>query len=192
MIAPILTTERVVLRQLTAADAAHLFALDHDPGVLQFTSEVPRTSVAAYRDLIATEIVPFYRRSDQFGHWGAEERNGGPFLGWFCLHPAADSGVGPEVFDFAADDCEIGYRLRRHAWGRGLATEVARSLIDRAFVAWVGCRVVATTRSDNIASIRVLEKAGMGRHPEPRAVSWSEIPYLKFELTREGRHAGRD
>ena len=95
------------------------------------------------------------------------------------------------MFDFAPYDLEVGYRLRRHAWGRGLATEITIALIDRAFATGDARRVVATTRNDNLASTRVLEKVGMRRHDAMFAVTWSAIPYVKFELSVEAWHAER-
>jgi RimJ/RimL family protein N-acetyltransferase len=60
---------------------------------------------------------------------------------------------GPEV--------EIGYYLGRRAWGRGLATELARALVDRAFNELELDRLVAVVRPENEASKRVLAKAGL-------------------------------
>ncbi len=54
----------------------------------------------------------------------------------------------------------LGYRLHRFAWGRGLATEGARALVDRAFASGAA-RVVAETLARHRASIRVMEKLGM-------------------------------
>jgi len=63
---------------------------------------------------------------------------------------------GPEV--------EIGYYLGRRAWGRGLATELAHALVDRAFGDLELRRLVAVVRPENEASKRVLAKAGL--HPD--------------------------
>ena len=63
---------------------------------------------------------------------------------------------GPEV--------EIGYYLGRRAWGRGLATELAHALVERAFNELELPRLVAVVRPENEASKRVLAKAGL--HPE--------------------------
>ena len=56
---------------------------------------------------------------------------------------------------------ELGYILRRDAWGRGLATDAARLAIDFAFDHLGANRVWAVCDPDNPASIRVLEKVGM-------------------------------
>jgi RimJ/RimL family protein N-acetyltransferase len=84
----------------------------------------------------------------------------GRWIGWFHLRPS----IGGD------DALELGFRLHRIAWGRGLATEGARALAavaaDELRVSWVdGC-----ARPDNRASIAVLEKCGLSyvdtrRHP---------------------------
>jgi RimJ/RimL family protein N-acetyltransferase len=55
----------------------------------------------------------------------------------------------------------LGYRLRKASWGRGFATEGVRALIRRAFSEMGVRRVVAHTYETNVASRRVMEKAGM-------------------------------
>jgi RimJ/RimL family protein N-acetyltransferase len=56
---------------------------------------------------------------------------------------------------------DIGYALREDVWGQGYGTEVARALIDLGFTQLGLHRVWATVHPENVASIRVLEKAGM-------------------------------
>ena len=62
-------------------------------------------------------------------------------------------------------DLEIGYILPVAAWGRGLATRIARELVRRALATAGDRRIVATVDPDHVASRRVLEKAGL-QHAE--------------------------
>ena len=81
--------------------------------------------------------------------------------------------VGPEI--------EIGWRLRRDAWGAGLATEAARAVLDHGFITLRLPEVVADIHPENARSIRVAEKIGLilrGRrlhHGEP---------HLHYAMTR--------
>ena len=59
------------------------------------------------------------------------------------------------------DEIELGYRLRKEAWGKGYGTEGSRALIRKGFTELGVRRVVASTYQDNLASQRVMEKAGM-------------------------------
>jgi RimJ/RimL family protein N-acetyltransferase len=56
---------------------------------------------------------------------------------------------------------ELGYRLMRSVWGRGLATEGSQALIKKAFNEWGYGKVSARTMAIHLASRRVMEKAGL-------------------------------
>ena len=147
----LLETKRLVLRRFTAADAQHLFDLDNDPEVMRFINGGVPTPLA----VIENQILPVFLDHDEgapaYGFWAADEQSSGDFLGWFVFRPRGDD----------ATDVEIGYRLRRAAWGAGYATEGARALIDEGFAKYGVKRVTATTYSANQASRRVMEKLGM-------------------------------
>jgi len=71
---------------------------------------------------------------------------------------------------------EIGYDIVPEYWGRGYATEAARALIEWAFTQPGVKRVTAECLSDNAASIRVLEKAGMRQlAPEGDMLKWEML-----------------
>ncbi len=59
------------------------------------------------------------------------------------------------------DEVELGYRLKRSAWGKGYATEGSRALIRKGFTELGVRRVFAQTMAVNTASRRVMEKAGL-------------------------------
>jgi RimJ/RimL family protein N-acetyltransferase len=147
-----LETDRLILRRLTAADSDNLFNLDSDPDVMRYLSG----GAATPRDVIELKLLPrilgYYDRFPGFGYWAAIERASGDFLGWFSLLP--DDGGSPE-------NVELGYRLRKSAWGKGYATEGTRALVDKAFREFGVRRVFATTYQDNLASQRVMEKTGL-------------------------------
>ena len=147
-----LETERLVLRRFTQADVDHPFDLDSDPEVMRFLSGGKSTP----RDVIEDEILPrffqHYKRFAGYGYWEAIEKTTGAFLGWFGLVPP--EGGSP-------DQVELGYRLRKSAWGKGYATEGPRALIRKGFTELGVRRVRATTYHDNLASRRVMEKAGL-------------------------------
>lgn len=58
---------------------------------------------------------------------------------------------------------ELGYTIRRDCWGRGFGTEVATLLLHLGFERLGLERMAATCASDNVASVRVLQKAGLRR-----------------------------
>ena len=147
-----LETERLALRQFTEDDLEHLVALDSDPDVMRFLTGGPPTP----RDVLQNDYLPaylrYYERYAGFGFWAAIEKSTGEFLGWFHFRPLPGSPPG---------EVELGYRLRKVAWGKGYGTEGSRALIRRGFTEFGVRRVVASTYQDNLGSRRVMEKVGM-------------------------------
>ena len=119
---PLLVTERMRLRHVTAADADLLVALDADPEVMHFITGGRTTPREEVVDDVLPAFLAHYERWTWYGFFLAHARADGEFLGWFHLRPHGDD-----------DDPELGYRLRRAAWGRGLASEGAQALVDLAF-----------------------------------------------------------
>jgi RimJ/RimL family protein N-acetyltransferase len=74
------------------------------------------------------------------------------FLGWFAFPPKPDDAPGV---------VELGYRLRRSAWGLGYATEGSRALIAKGFAELGATRMYAETMVVNTPSRRVMEKPGL-------------------------------
>jgi RimJ/RimL family protein N-acetyltransferase len=154
-----LETPRLLLRPFTESDAEHLFALDGDPEVMRYIGPFQLSSVDAYRELIRERFLPYYQH-EGLGFWPAIEKATGDFIGWFHLRPALDYRFAAEA-GYGDGDLDLGYRLKRAAWGKGYATEMARALVQRAPSRVVACALVA-----NRASCRVLEKAGLHRESE--------------------------
>jgi ribosomal-protein-alanine N-acetyltransferase len=75
-------------------------------------------------------------------------------------------GLNQPGFDAAFTPCvEIGWRLARHAWGRGFATEGATAVLQLAFDALGLDEVVSFTTEANDRSRRVMERIGLTRDP---------------------------
>ncbi len=145
-------TERLTLRRFAEDDAGNLYELDSDPDVMRYLSGGAATPL----EVIETDILPRFLRYDErfpgFGFWAAIDRVSGVFLGWFSFRPRDEAGP---------REVGLGFRLRKAAWGKGYATEGTRALIRLGFAELGVERVVATTYEDNLASRRVMEKAGM-------------------------------
>lgn len=178
-----LETERVALRPFTADDADLLIELDSDPAVMRYLTGGTSTAPDVVRDLHLPNIIAGYGKwGGELGLFAAQEKDGGAFIGWFCLRPERD---GP------SDEAELGYRLRQAAWGKGYATEVSRALLGKAF-AELALRVVwAETMTVNRGSRNVMEKVGMTfadtlpTPPDMEMVEGSEHGGVRYEITKE-------
>jgi RimJ/RimL family protein N-acetyltransferase len=178
---PDLHTDRLTLEPVADEHLPLLVELNSDPEVMRFLTGRAATPEETYAEWDR-------RRTDQtddrrgLGYWvGFDDAS---FVGWWSAS------------SFVAEPprAGLGYRLRRAAWGRGLATEGCRAVVDHAFTVPRIEVVVASTMAVNTASRRVLEKLGMV-HVATWHEEWddplpgSELGEVGYELTRAGRVA---
>jgi RimJ/RimL family protein N-acetyltransferase len=182
-----LETARLVLRRFadTEADARLLFELDSDPEVMRYIGPFALPTVEAYRGLLRDRIIPSCAPGPPRGGWAAREKPTGDFLGWFFLRPAPAYLFAAEAGWTRDTDLEVGYRLRRAGWGRGLATEGASLLVGLGFADPTVTCIVAAALVTNLASCRVLEKVGLVR-TGTFAIPGFADPSAKFARCRDG------
>jgi RimJ/RimL family protein N-acetyltransferase len=147
-----LETERLALRRFTRDDVDDLVELDGDPEVMRFITGGRPTPRAEIEREVLPAFLAYYERFAGYGFWAAVEKSTGRFIGWFHFRPAKGAPPG---------EIELGYRLRRSAWGKGYASEGSRALIDKGFAEHDVQRVVAFAMVVHVASRRVMEKAGL-------------------------------
>lgn len=154
MIAAPLTTPRLRLRARTLDDVEANLAMDMDPAVQMHLPNLHGKSPDAHRSELIERIRSGWPQEGAL--WVVEWRDpnaaGGPagFLGWCALFPLQDSGL-----------IEIGYRYLPAAWGRGVATEAGRAVLDHGFRAMKIDPIVGVTAPANRASQNVLTKIGL-------------------------------
>lgn len=184
-------TERLALRRFTTADAQNLLSLDGDPQVMRFLTGTAK-SLTQIRDEVLPNLAGCHLRFPGFGYWAAETRAGREFIGWFGLRPVTPTGDAMVNWPDARGQpgvAELGYRLRRSAWGQGYATEGARALVRLAFTGLGAREVVATTMAVNTGSRRVMEKAGL-RYARTVHLDWpdpldgTEHGEVEYEITK--------
>jgi RimJ/RimL family protein N-acetyltransferase len=149
-----LETDRLLLRRFTEDDAGLLIELDSDPDVMRYLTGGQPTPPERIRTEVLPRFAGYYQRWPGYGYWAAHERTTGDFVGWFCLRPKPDD----------ADDepdPELGYRLRKAAWGKGYATEASLALIHKGFAELGARRIYAQTMAVNTGSRHVMEKVGL-------------------------------
>ncbi|HVS37015.1 MAG TPA: GNAT family N-acetyltransferase [Gemmataceae bacterium] len=177
-----LETPRLILREFTEADAESLFELDSDPEVMRYLGPYQLGDVEAYRSRIQTVNIPYYAEHPGYGVYAVVEKAGGAFLGWILLRPGLAYRFAAEA-GFRAEDVELGYRLRRSAWGKGYASEGSRGLVHDAFTRLGTACVVAVALVGNRASTRVMEKVGLRCVEEFRLPGFEE-PAVKYALEK--------
>jgi RimJ/RimL family protein N-acetyltransferase len=147
----IMDTPRLRLRSWQDADRDAFAALHADVEVM---SDLGGPIDRAASDEKLDRYRAFFAR-DGFSRWAIEGRNG-DFLGYAgVVSRQGDHPLGPH--------CEVGWRLMRHAWGQGYATEAARAALDDVFSRVGLTEIVSYTAADNARSQRVMAKLGLQR-----------------------------
>ena len=174
-----LETARIGFRRFEAADLDDVVALDADPEVMRFINggvAVPRALTERdFGPKLCEAWDPLCAR-DRRTFYAACAPSDGEFLGWFHMKPG---------FYWPAE-LELGYRLKRAAWGRGLATEGAGALRDLAFGRLGLDRLFGATMLGNERSAHVLEKIGMSLECAYVEERWpgEDRRALKFSMRR--------
>jgi RimJ/RimL family protein N-acetyltransferase len=166
----IFETERMLVRPLSLDDVPALAAILGDPEVMEH-------SVRGVCDAAATRaFVEWCLRcygTHSIGPWALIDKASSALIG-FC-------GIGPERVN-GAEEVNLGYRLARQYWGRGLATESVQAVLAYAFGVRDCGSVVVIIEPSHVASLRVAAKAGF-RHFED--VAFHGRPVRLYRLTRE-------
>ena len=143
----ILETERLFLREITAADAVIAYELNLDPEVIRYTGDDPFDSIEEARQFL--QSYDHYEKYG-FGRWGVIRKEDGEFLGWCGLKYTAD-----------LDEYDIGFRFFKKHWNKGYATEAAKACIELGFREHGMTVIVGRAMKENTGSVRVLEKIGL-------------------------------
>jgi RimJ/RimL family protein N-acetyltransferase len=144
-------TERLLLRGWRDWDVEPYARLCTDPEVMRFIGDGSTLT----REQSGEQISRFVRHWEErgFGLWAMEEKGSGRFVGFAGLAHQDDWAEG-------GHKTEVGWRLDRAFWGRGLATEAAQASVAYGFEALGLERVISIIQPENTASRRVAEKAG--------------------------------
>lgn len=148
----ILKTERLLLRELNPDDAENFYKLNLNPNVIKYTGN------SAFKDIDKAKVfLENYQdyKLNGFGRWAVIEKSNNQFLGWCGLK-----------YDQNLDETDIGFRFFEEHWNKGFATESAKACIDYGFENLNLKTIVGRAMSENIASIKVLEKIGLSYHKE--------------------------
>ena len=148
-------TERLRLRQWIESDRELFARLCGDPRVMEFYPNLlDRTASDAMVDRLQALI------SDRgWGLWAVESKADKQFIGYVGLHvPKYDLPCSPCV--------EIGWRLACEYWGKGYATEAARSVLKVGFDRLNLPEIVSFTTTINRRSRAVMERLGMNLDAE--------------------------
>lgn len=167
-------TARLLFRPYTPEDLDEAVGMLTDAEVMRYVGDGV-LGVEEARAMFGRTFSHVYA-TGAFDVWAVCEKAGGPLVGHAEIKPRKGAG-----------DFEIVYLLRREAWGRGYATEIARRLVEYGLREMNLGRVVATIDAENGASVRVAEKVGMRYESEYEDEHGTTLVYA---VERDERGAG--
>ncbi len=170
-----INTERLVLRRWRDSDREPFAALNADPETMQyFPATLDRAASDAFVDRIES------RFEDQgYGLWALEVIATGDFIGYTGLNPMVEDVPG-------AGGMEIGWRLAKHAWHHGYATEAATAALGVAFDGAGLAEIWSITAVINEPSQAVMRRIRMtevARFDHPRVPAGHRVrPHVAYHL----------
>jgi ribosomal-protein-alanine N-acetyltransferase len=145
-------TERLLIRDLEEYDAKGIFQLDSDPDVHEFLGKNPINTIDE-----AKQVIDFIRNQyvdNGIGRWAIIDKKTDDFIGWTGLKYEQGLRV-----DFSYYD--LGYRLRKKYWGKGIATESAIQSLKYGFEKLDLKEIGAAADVDHLVSNKILKKIGL-------------------------------
>ena len=170
-------TEKLLLRRWLEEDLEPYARLCADPEVMRFIGNGSTLN----REQSGEQVSRFVRHWDErgFGLWALEEKESGAFVGFAGLSYQEDWPEGEHK-------TEVGWRLDRAFWGRGLATEAAKASVTYGLETLGLERIISIIQPENTASRRVAEKAGLTLRGETR---WRNSEVVWYAIDRGQREA---
>ena len=145
----ILETERLLLRQLSEADAPFMLELMNEPDFHRFVGDRGLRTTEDAAAYLVDKILPSYEQFG-FGFYLVELKPGGPPIGICGL-------VKRETLEWV----DVGFAFLEAFRGKGYAFEAAKAVIENGRTIFGLTRIVGVTAPDNQISIRLLEKLGL-------------------------------
>jgi RimJ/RimL family protein N-acetyltransferase len=170
-------TERLLLRRWQDSDREPFAALNGDPETMRF---FPGTLDRAASDALVDRIELLFDQQG-YGLWALEVARTGEFIGFTGLNPMPADVPG-------AGGMEIGWRLARHAWHQGYATEAARAGLDVAFDGVGLDEIWSMTAVLNEPSQAVMRRLGLtefARFDHPKVPQGHPVrPHVVYHMAR--------
>jgi RimJ/RimL family protein N-acetyltransferase len=170
-------TDRLLMRRWLESDRAPFAVLNADPQTMRF---FPETLDRAASDALVDRIeLGFDQRG--YGFWALEVAQTGEFIGFTGLNPMPDGVPG-------AGGVEVGWRLARHAWHHGYATEAATAALEVAFDGIGLIEIWSMTAVLNEPSRAVMRRLGLtevARFNHPRLPAGHPLqPHVTYHRSR--------
>ena len=174
-------TDRLILREIIEDDFMGFYELDSDPEVHKYLGNHPVTSIEQSKAVI--QFIRQQYKKNGIGRWAIIDKASNNFIGWSGLKYEQHLRDGMAYYD-------LGYRLKRAYWGRGIATETAIESLKYGFSVFGLTEIYAAAHVENIASNKILQKIGLNFMEtfscDDAIHNWYKIEITDWELKKEG------
>ena len=171
-------TDRLIIRDLEKYDSNGIFELDSDPDVHEYLGKKPMKTIEE-----ADQVIDFIRNQyidNGIGRWAIIDKKTDDFIGWTGLK--YEQGLRK---DFSYYD--LGYRLKKKYWGKGIATETAIESLKYGFEKLDLKEIGAAADINHLTSNKILKKIGLklidGFDYEGVAHNWYNIKKTEWIKT---------
>lgn len=173
-----LETSRLLIRDWIETDLEPFKLLNADVQVMQY---FPKTLTHDETDIFYEMIQAEFRKHG-FGLYAIEVKDNKEFIGFIGFHLA--------TFNADFTPCrEIGWRLKKDAWGKGYATEGAKACLEYGMKQLGFNEVYSFTAEINKPSHHVMEKIGLRFVKDfnhPQIVSGSPlVKHVLYHISRK-------
>ncbi len=145
-------TEKFILREILETDVEGMYALDSDPEVHKYLGNKPIISMDAA--LATIQHVRKQYEENGIGRWAIIDKASNEFVGWAGLKYEQNLRTNYNYYD-------IGYRLLRKYWGKGIASKAAEVSLEYGFNQLNLNEIFAAAQVDNAASNKILTNIGL-------------------------------
>lgn len=149
---PVISTERLVLRQTESSDAFDVFKMRNHPDMHLYTDSIPDETIDQtyqYLKRIETGI-----EANKFIFWAIELKKTRRVIGTISLWN----------FNYELNSAEFGYGLHPDFHHCGYMSEAIKTILNYGFNEMKLSMIEAYTETDNFPSVKLLNRLGFVNH----------------------------
>lgn len=146
-------TARLVLREIVEDDVNGFYELDSDPEVHRYLGNKPIQSLEQCAEVIKNIRQQYLDHG--IGRWAIIDKASNDFVGWTGLKYEQTPINNQKGY------YDLGYRIKRNYWGKGIASETAVESLKYGFTELNLQKICGAAHVDNAASNRILKKVGL-------------------------------
>lgn len=163
----IFVTDRLQVRTLREDDGDFYYALHGNAEIMRYIRPAKNRDDC---DLLLTQHIDINNQLAPCGRWLAFDKNNGDFIGSFVVIPIDKT-----------DYMQLGYSLLQKNWGKGYATELVHGGLEYIFTKTALAAIYGVVEEGNIASQKVLLKAGFA---DDIVLKDGDKTLLRYKMTK--------